>query len=294
MPLMTRTIENGFELTGPIARGDWDTVDAHVRAIHDARPGARADVPRAGGGDEAVKVVRTVAEMRAALAERATVGLVPTMGALHAGHVSLLEAARAECDCVVMSLFVNEAQFGPARTSRAIPATRSATRASPKTRASTSSSRPRRTSSSRPASAPGSSRTRRALEAEFRPGHFRGVATVCLKLFNIVRPDARVLRPEGRAAGPRRPAHDPRPELDVELRVLPTVRDADGLALSSRNALLTPEERDARAERSPARCRQATPLARASCSTVSTSTTSRSPTSSRGARRRRADRLHTT
>ena len=67
VPLMTRTIENGFELTGPIARGDWNTVDAHVRAIHDERPGARAHVRRAGGGDEGVNVVRTVAELREAL-----------------------------------------------------------------------------------------------------------------------------------------------------------------------------------------------------------------------------------
>ena len=59
VPLMTRTIENGFQLTGPIARGDWAVVDAHIGALHESRPGARADVPRAGGGDRAVKITRT-------------------------------------------------------------------------------------------------------------------------------------------------------------------------------------------------------------------------------------------
>ena len=93
------------------------------------------------------------------------------------------------------------------------------------------------------------------LEGAFRPGHFRGVATICLKLFNIVRPERGVLRPEGRAAGAviRQMIRDL--HLDLELRVCPTVRDADGLALSSRNVRLRPC-RAASCARAAARARE--------------------------------------
>ena len=112
------------------------------------------------------------------------------MGAFHAGHRALFEAARAECDTVVVSLFVNPAQFDEAaRISPRIPATRNATRRSPPTRAPTSSSRRSRARSTRRALRPGSkSRISRADSRAPPAGHFRGVATVCLKLFNIVRP----------------------------------------------------------------------------------------------------------
>ncbi len=93
VPLMRRTIENGFELTGPIARGDWETVDAHLAALHDAASGARARVPRARGGDGAVNVVaddRRGAGRSRRHADARRVGLVPTMGAFHAGHAGAL------------------------------------------------------------------------------------------------------------------------------------------------------------------------------------------------------------
>ncbi len=189
-----------------------------------------------------MKVVRTVAEMRQARAENA--GLVPTMGALHAGHVSLLAAARRENDHVVMSLFVNEAQFSSADDFARYPRDEQhdlelAERAGVDVVFAPAADE----------LYPQGFRTwvdpdEHGLEADFRPGHFRAVATVCLKLFNIVRP-RRVYfgqKDAQQVEVVRRMIRDL--DLDAELRVLPTVRDADGLALSSRNALLTPELRE--------------------------------------------------
>ena len=168
------------------------------------------------------------------------------MGALHAGHLSLLRAARAECDTVVMSLFVNPAQFGDGAT------TSTATHA---TSAATSSWRPTEgvdlvfAPSVEEMYPPGFqtwvevTEIGSILEGAARPGHFRGVATVCLKLFTIVRPDVAYFgqKDAQQVEVLRRLVGDL--ALDLELRALPTVRDADGLALSSRNARLSVEER---------------------------------------------------
>ena len=111
---MRRTIENGFELTGPIQRGDWETVERHLEAIRGSAPSWRPSTERSRcNGGRLMRVCRTIAELRTALepCRAGTIGLVPTMGALHAGHLALLAAARAECSTVVMSLFVNPAQF---------------------------------------------------------------------------------------------------------------------------------------------------------------------------------------
>jgi pantoate--beta-alanine ligase len=195
-----------------------------------------------------MRVVRTIAELRAQLEpvrDESSVGLVPTMGALHAGHVSLFAAARRECDCVVASVFVNPAQFSPQEDFARYPRDE---RRDEQVAAeagvdflfvpATDELYPRGYQTW--VDIEGLSRT---LEGEQRPGHFRGVATICLKLFNIVRPQRAYFgqKDAQQALVLRRMVADL--DLDVELRVLPTVRDDDGLALSSRNAYLSPADR---------------------------------------------------
>ena len=194
-----------------------------------------------------MKVCRTIAEVRAALAplSAGSVGLVPTMGALHAGHLSLLRAARAECDTVVMSLFVNPAQFGDGSDLAAYPRDEEHDLAAAEGAGVDLVFAP----SAEEMYPPGFqtwvevTELGSMLEGRFRPGHFRGVATVVLKLLVIVRPDRAYFgqKDAQQVEVIRRMIHDL--ALEVELRVVPTVRDTDGLALSSRNTLLSPEER---------------------------------------------------
>jgi len=195
-----------------------------------------------------VKVCRTIAEVRAELAPRrsGSIGLVPTMGALHGGHLSLLRAARAECDTVAMSLFVNPAQFGDERDLDAYPRD--------ETRDLEVAAEAGVDLVFAPAAdemyPPGFqtwvevTELGSILEGRFRPGHFRGVATVVLKLFTIVCPTHAYFgqKDAQQVEVIRRLIRDL--ALEIELRVLPIVRDADGLALSSRNALLSPGERE--------------------------------------------------
>ena len=265
-PLMRGVIDNGFELTGPIARGDWETVERHLAVIREQRPeleelylvlaeataavaGRKLPSKRLllGGTSSPPKVCRTIVEIRSELAVRRvdSVGLVPTMGSLHEGHLSLLRAARAECDTVVMSLFVNPAQFADPADLGRYPHDEARDVALAKEigvdlvfAPSADEMYPEGFQTWVEVTELGST-----LEGEFRPGHFRGVATVVLKLISIARP-SRVYFGQKDAQQVeviRRMIRDL--ALDVELRVLPTVRDADGLALSSRNALLAPEER---------------------------------------------------
>src|SRR4029079_10942539 len=151
--------------------------------------GARADVPGARGGDVGVKITRTIAETRAALAGR-EVGLVPTMGAYHAGHASLFAAARAENEVVAAGLFVNPAQFGDPADLARYPRDETADAAIAEENGVDVLFAP-------PVEElyPAGYETwvdvtvaSQGLEGDHRPGHFRGVATICLKLFNIVRP----------------------------------------------------------------------------------------------------------
>ncbi|MDA0165242.1 pantoate--beta-alanine ligase [Solirubrobacter ginsenosidimutans] len=197
-----------------------------------------------------MRTIRTIGEMRAWLgnvrAEGRTVGLVPTMGAFHAGHHSLMRAAREEQDSVVVSLFVNPAQFNDQRDLAAYP----------------------RTEGNDAAEAaelgvdvlfaPGVSEIypdgfattvmvgglAEVLEgAERGPGHFAGVCTVVNKLFNIVAPDVAYFgqKDAQQVAVVKRMVRDL--DMPVRIEVMPTVREPDGLALSSRNVRLSPEDR---------------------------------------------------
>jgi len=189
----------------------------------------------------------TVQELRTALASRRTgrIGFVPTMGALHAGHVALFEAARAECDTVVVSLFVNPTQFGDPADLAQYPRNETADlvlceRAGVDVVFLPSAEEiyPREFDTWVDVGAIGT-----ILEGAHRPGHFRGVATVCLKLFNIVQPAAAYFgqKDAQQVEVLRRVVRDL--NVPLEIRVQPTVRDADGLALSSRNVRLLPEDR---------------------------------------------------
>ena len=195
-----------------------------------------------------MRTCRTISAVRAALEPRrdGILGLVPTMGALHAGHLSLLEAAHRECDTVVMSLFVNPTQFGDTSDLAAYPRDEAHDLAAAAEAGvdlvfapTAAEMYPAGFQTWVEVAELGS-----ILEGEYRPGHFRGVATICLKLFTIVRPDIAYFgsKDAQQVAVLRRMAIDL--ALELEIRDLPTVRDADGLALSSRNARLSSDERE--------------------------------------------------
>ncbi|HLI28897.1 MAG TPA: pantoate--beta-alanine ligase [Chloroflexota bacterium] len=190
--------------------------------------------------------IATIRALRAALAAAPRpVGLVPTMGALHAGHLALAERARAECATVVLSIFVNPTQFGPhedyARYPRPIERDRELAQ-----QAGVDLLFGPTVEEMYP---PGAASwveveglTAR-WEGEHRPGHFRGVATIVLKLFLAALPDRAYFGEKDyqQLRVVERLAADFLPELQIV--ACPTVREADGLALSSRNAYLTPEQR---------------------------------------------------
>jgi len=191
-----------------------------------------------------MKVVRTVDDARAAIPS-AGVGLVPTMGALHAGHVALLRAARAENETLVASIFVNPAQFGPGEDYGEYPRDEERDLHVAEAEGVDLVFAP-----SVDGMYPDGFQTwveveqvARGLEGAARPDHFRGVATACLKLFNIVRPARAYFgqKDAQQAALVEQLVRDL--NVPVEIRLVSTVRDEDGLALSSRNALLSSEER---------------------------------------------------
>jgi pantoate--beta-alanine ligase len=190
-----------------------------------------------------MKVVRTTKELRLALRD-ARRGLVPTMGAFHEGHLSLLRAARVECEQVLVSLFVNPTQFDSGEDLERYP--RDEERDA---RLAQDAGVDVLFVPSAKVMYPDGFATWVDVdvsggEADARPGHFRGVATVCLKLFNLVQPDVAFFgqKDAQQAAVLRKVARDL--NVPARLRILPTVRDEDGLALSSRNMYLSPEERE--------------------------------------------------
>ncbi len=200
--------------------------------------------------DQTIDVLRTIPEIRSrvrlARAEGKSIGLVPTMGALHEGHGRLIEACRRDSDFVVVSIFVNPTQFGPSEDLSRYPRTLDSDLKLCVSAGAEAVFHPE-VEEMYPSGrletfveVPGLSDR---LEGASRPGHFRGVATVVLKLLNIVGPDLahfgekdfQQLRVIQRLVADL--------DVPVEIRGVPTVREPDGLALSSRNRYLDPAQR---------------------------------------------------
>ena len=196
-----------------------------------------------------MQIIHTVSELRAWSRTRRTggrvVGLVPTMGALHAGHASLIRAARRERDAVAVSIFVNPTQFGPNEDFSRYPRTFDADCKLAEAEGADVIFAPTvdelyPTSTTTFVEVEGLSDR---LDGASRPGHFRGVATVVSKLFIAAEPDRAYFgqKDAAQVAVLRRMTEDLR--LGVEIVVCPIIRDPDGLALSSRNVYLSAEER---------------------------------------------------
>jgi pantoate--beta-alanine ligase len=196
-----------------------------------------------------MKICKTIADMRAA--SRAArhsekrLGFVPTMGALHEGHLSLVRAAKAKCDVAVVSIFINPLQFGPGEDLAKYP------RAFEPDRKLLEKENVDILFAPTPEEMyPAGAVTYVTVEGlgeklcgRSRPGHFRGVTTVVAKLFHIVEPDMAFFgqKDAAQATIVRRMVRDL--NLPVEIVVCPIVREPDGLAMSSRNAYLNPQER---------------------------------------------------
>ena len=196
-----------------------------------------------------MKRITTIAEMKAACRGATrngqTLGFVPTMGALHEGHLSLVKASKAHCDVTAVSIFVNPLQFGPAEDLDKYPRTLERDTALLEQLGTDILFTP-----SAEEMYPAGAQTyvlveelSNRLDGASRPGHFRGVATVVAKLFEIVRPDFAYFgqKDAAQSALIRKLAGDL--DMDVQVVVCPTVRESDGLAMSSRNAYLTAAQR---------------------------------------------------
>jgi pantoate--beta-alanine ligase len=196
-----------------------------------------------------MQVLSTVREMRAA--SRAvrnsghSLGLVPTMGALHAGHIALVRAARAQCDVVAASIFVNPKQFGPNEDFSKYPRTfeKDCALLEAEGVALIFAPQPEEMYPTGASTFVEVEGVGDRLDGASRPGHFRGVATIVAKLFHIVGPDKAFFgqKDAAQVAVLRSMVRDQ--NFDLDLVVCPTVREPDGLALSSRNRYLSAEER---------------------------------------------------
>jgi pantoate--beta-alanine ligase len=192
-----------------------------------------------------MRTITTIAEMRAARPQGKRIGFVPTMGALHEGHLSLVRAAKQQCAVVVVSVFVNPTQFGPHEDFSKYPRDLARDRELLAREGADIVFAPT-TDEMYP---PGATTfvTVEGLDARnegrMRPGHYRGVATIVTKLFQIVQPDAAFFgqKDAGQLALVRKLVADL--NIPVEIVGCPTVREADGLAMSSRNAYLSAAER---------------------------------------------------
>ena len=198
-----------------------------------------------------MRVLASIHDMRSACrwartSPEITLGLVPTMGALHEGHLSLVRAARTTCDCVAVSIFVNPTQFGPNEDLARYPRTFEADCALLEAAgvdlvfAPSAGEMYPENGFETFVEVPGISER---LDGISRPGHFRGVTTVVSKLFHIVSPDRAYFGQKDAAQVAVLQAMVRDLDLGVEMVICPTSREADGLALSSRNRFLTPAQR---------------------------------------------------
>jgi pantoate--beta-alanine ligase len=196
-----------------------------------------------------MQVLTTVREMRAACRairrNGQSLGLVPTMGALHAGHIALVRAARSQCDVVAASIFVNPTQFGPNEDFAKYPRTfeQDCAMLTSEGVALVFAPQPEEMYPAGASTIVEVEGVGDRLDGASRPGHFRGVATVVAKLFHIAAPDKAFFgqKDAAQVAVLRRMVRDL--NFDLQLVVCPTVREPDGLALSSRNRYLSAEER---------------------------------------------------
>jgi pantoate--beta-alanine ligase len=190
-----------------------------------------------------VKTLRTIPDVRRELAGAGRIGLVPTMGAFHEGHTALFRAAREDSEAVVASLFVNPTQFAANEDLTRYPRDEARDAKLAEAAGIDILFAPSVDEMYPDGYATWVDVGETGAEGGARPAHFRGVATVCMKLFNIVRPQVAYFgqKDAQQAAVLRRMIRDL--DIDLVLRVVPTVRDVDGLALSSRNAYLSVQER---------------------------------------------------
>jgi pantoate--beta-alanine ligase len=196
-----------------------------------------------------IQIAKTIAEIRKFVAQargaRKTIGFVPTMGALHVGHASLIEAAAKRCDYVVVSIFVNPTQFGPGEDFEKYPRPfeKDAQLCERHGAHAIFSPSPNEMYPRKNLTWVTVEKLTEPLCGQSRPGHFRGVTTVCTKLFNIVGADLAFFgqKDAQQATVIRRMVADL--NLPLEIVVCPTVREPDGLAMSSRNQYLSPQER---------------------------------------------------